>query len=446
MAKIKFHGAAGTVTGSCFEVTSNKGSKILIDFGMFQGPKEISKLNFEKPQFDFQSISGAVLTHAHLDHCGRLPLLSINGYKNKVFMTKATIDIIDIALHDAAKIASRDRRPNLYGTSDVERVLQSCSGVEYREPFTIDGFKITLRDAGHILGSASIEVEVDGQKLVFSGDLGNTPEDLLKPTEKIDSAEVVLLESTYGGRLHPEEPSEEIFRREINTIEMTGGVLLIPSFSIERTQILLHLIDHFKKQGKVKNETQVFLDSPMALKVTRVFKKYPGLYNVEAAEHARNDDPFDFPGFTAVESVKQSKRLKNISGPKVIIAGSGMMTGGRILHHALDYFSIDSTRLLIVGFQAKGTLGRRIHEGEKKIKMYGERVNMKAQVTEISGFSAHADQVQLLDWLRAIKNVKQVIIIHGEDEEREALKKKINSDLNISNILLPNLHEEINLL
>ncbi|KKS97016.1 MAG: Beta-lactamase domain protein [Candidatus Woesebacteria bacterium GW2011_GWB1_43_14] len=445
MAKVIVHGAGGMVTGSSYEIVSNKGTHLLIDFGMFQGPEEISELNFENLKFDPKKLEGVFLTHAHLDHCGRLPLLVKNGYNKNIYMTRATADLVDIALHDTANINEHDDRPDLFDTADVNRTLSLFKPIEYHVPLAISDFVLSYYDAGHILGSASIEVKVDGEIIAFSGDLGNSPEDLIKPTEKINEANYVFLESTYGGRIHPDESSEEILRKEINTIEITGGALLIPAFSIERTQILLHLIDHFKKDGKIKPETKVFLDSPMASKVTKIFKKYPDLYNRKLLEHASKDDPFSFPGLATTDSVLESKNIIKSRGAKVIIAGSGMMTGGRILHHAIHFLPQDTTRLLIVGFQAKGTMGRRINEGERDIKIYGKRVKIRAQITEISGLSAHADQPQLLDWLRAMKKIKQIILIHGEDEERMVLAEKIKTDLGYQNILLPKLFEEINL-
>jgi len=296
------------------------------------------------------------------------------------------------------------------------------------------------------LGSASIEmISAKGEKIVFSGDLGNSPEDLIQPTETFNEADVVVMESTYGDQLHTLENPKEIMRQEINEIEKTGGTLLIPAFSIERTQEVLHDIDHLKKSGQVKQETLVFLDSPMAIKATEVFKQHAELYNRELAEHSKMDDPFDFPGLTVVEAGWQSRKIKEIDRPKVIIAGSGMMSGGRIMGHAADFLPLVKTRVLIVGYMAENTLGRALLNGEKQVSIGRIQVEVKANIRVTTVMSAHADQLKLLLWLKKIKGVKKVFLTHGEEVARLAFAEKIKEGVVFPEVILPKMNEEIEL-
>ncbi len=447
MAKIKFLGASGTVTGSSFLVTSNFGKMVMVDMGMFQGMDETTQLNFAKLTFDPSQLSGVVLTHAHLDHCGRLPLLTMNGFAGKIYMTEATRALFELTLLDAAKIGKEGHgsHPILYTENDVKRLLYTAEIVAYHEPFSIFEFEMLFRDAGHILGSTSVEMKVDDTKIAFSGDLGNTPEDLLKPTENITEASFVLMESTYGDRVHSKEDPKEVLAEEINEVEKSGGALLIPAFSIERSQEILHIIDHLKKSNKVEASTPVYLDSPMAIKTTQIYKRFKDLYSSELVEHG-TDDPFDFPGLTMIEDYHQSEKIKDTKGVKVIIAGSGMMHGGRILNHATTYLPIETTRMLLVGFQAEGTLGRKILDGAHQVRIYGEEVQVNAHIRKSSGMSAHADQPKLMNWLSKVSGVKRVFLIHGEDESRQVLAEKIKTDLKLTDVIMPKIYEEHELL
>ena len=307
--------------------------------------------------------------------------------------------------------------------------------VKYNESFSIGAWKIIFRDAGHILGSASIELRDAGlQSIIFSGDLGNSPQDLIAPTKYITQGTTVVMESTYGDSTHPQEDASAILQEEINAIEKTHGTLLIPAFSIERTQEILHRIGHLKKDGKINTATPIFLDSPMATKVTEIFKNYPDLYNLELS---KDNSPFDFPNLTYTKTIEESKAILNVKNPKVIIAGSGMMSGGRILHHLKNYISLPTSRLLIVGYQAVGTLGREIEDGAKQVTIYDEQLSVQAKIKKIDSLSSHADQRKLLLWLHKIKGVKQVFLVHGEERQRENLARKIQTDLRIQNIIMP---------
>lgn len=444
MDSIRFLGAAGTVTGSSYFLFGDSGKGIMVDLGMFQGPFHIENLNRAPLDVSIPDIEGVVLTHAHLDHCGRLPLLAQMGYSGKIYMTKPTRELIEIVLLDAAKISHSERDEPLYTEEDVQRVLDMSEVVDYHTPFEIGGYGISMYDAGHILGSASVLVQ-GSQKIIFSGDLGNSPEELLHATEKIPAADVAIMESTYGDRIHHVEDTDAMLQNEINSVEKNGGVLLIPAFSMERSQEILHKIDHLKKSNKVLAKTPVFLDSPMAIKTTAVYKEFKNLYSQELTDHVKKDDPFDFPGLSLVEKADDSKAILGVYGAKVIIAGSGMMSGGRIMYHALEYLSYRSSRLFIVGYQGEGTLGRDILDGARVVTIKGRKIQVNATVTHSSGMSAHADQPKLLNWFNSISGVKRLVLTHGEDGPRTHLKQKINETRVDLAIDLPHLNETISL-
>ncbi len=446
--KIKFLGAAGIVTGSSYVLTSGSGRSILIDLGMFQGPDHIDRLNYESFDCDVRRLAGVVLTHAHLDHCGRLPILLSGGFTGSIWMTPATRDLTELSLLDSAKIAKEDDRKFLYDEDGAQKIIDRFVVVDYGKARDIGDFTITMRDAGHILGSAIVEIvdnhpDSDIQKIVFSGDLGNSPEDLLEETELIDSADAVVMESTYGDRLHPEGDPVDVLQAEIKAIEASGGTLLIPAFSIERTQELLHMIMHMKKTEQILTQTPIYLDSPMGRKATMIYKHYPQDFNAHVKNDLKRGSVFDFPGLTVVGKHKESNAIHAVVGPKVIIAGSGMMTGGRILGHAVHYLPSPSTRLLIVGYQGEGTMGRELLEGRKEVTIDRQIVNVSATVHDSQTMSSHADQGQLMRWLTPIKNVKKIILTHGDDGPRAALAKKISGELGITDVTRPILHQEI---
>lgn len=446
--KIKFLGAAGTVTGSSYVLTSDAGNAILIDLGMFQGTPEIEKLNYLPFDYNCAQLDDAILTHAHLDHCGRLPIMLPQGFKGKVHMTGPTRDLTEISLLDSAKIAVQDNKKVLYDRELAYKTIDRFVVQNYREDFPVGDFKVRMRDAGHILGSSILEIEdmrctSEIRKIVFSGDIGNYPEDLVMSTEFIDQADAVVMESTYGDRLHPDEDSSQMLQDEINAAEANGGTLLIPTFALERTQELLHLIMHLKKEGKVRAETPIILDSPMADKATEVYLNYPELFNTHVEEDLSEGGMFNFEGLEVILKRSQSRGLVKRNGAKVILAGSGMMAGGRIVGHAAQYLTQSKNRLFIVGYQGEGTLGRELMEGKKQVIIEGQSVTIRGTVTVTHAMSSHADQGQLMDWLKHIKGVKKLILTHGEDPSREALSQKVREELGIEKIYLPQLNEEL---
>ncbi len=444
---LRFLGAAGMVTGSSYLLDS----RILVDFGIFQGGRDSAELNSADLSQMVVGLKAVIVTHAHLDHCGRLPLLSRWGYQGPIYTTLPSTELVDLVLRDSAKIAKEDRNGMvLYTEGDVEKVTSLIKGIDYHQSADLgDGDSFCFWDAGHILGSASVEMNCGGKKIIFSGDLGNTPQPLVRPTEYPTEGQVVLMESTYGDRLHPKEDPSQVLLEEIGEIEKSGGALLIPSFSLERTQELLHHLDHLKKTKKIRDGTRVFLDSPMAIKATDIFREYRYLYNVELKNHSAIDDPFDFPGLTVVRNPKESKRIFAIKEPKVILAGSGMMTGGRIMGHAIKLLPFENTRLLFVGYQAMGTLGRSILDGTKQdvgtplmVRIGDVRVEVRANVRETASMSAHADQGQLIDWLGHINGVNKIFLVHGDEEPRKTLRDKIDKNFTGVSIETPVLNDE----
>lgn len=450
MKKISFHGASGTVTGSAYVLTRYDKDPLMIDLGMFQGPKEVSDLNYEPLQFDPSQLIAVLLTHAHLDHCGRLPLLVQRGFNKKIYMTRPTAELLELVLMDAAHIAEHDEtKTPLFNEHDIERILSLVELVEYNKEFEVGPYSVLYKDSGHIMGSASIQLRDNFNQdgvgtIIFSGDIGNYPQDLVQPTEFFSHADVVLMESTYGGRVHSYESANKVLQEEINIVEKEDAALLIPSFSIERTQEILHRIDHLKSSGKIKEATPIFLDSPMAIKATEIYKKYRMYFNKELTDHIANNDPFDFPGLRVIEKSDQSMKIHNTPGAKVIIAGSGMMTGGRIVQHAFHYLKRSTSRLLIVGYQGEGTLGRALADGATEVQINKQTVPVHANVRVVTSMSAHADEPKLLEWLGHIKDVKQVFLVHGDDEPRAILKEKIIQS-GINAIKMPQMYETFEL-
>ena len=433
--KITFYGASEGVTGSNYLVEA-AGAKFIVDCGLFQGGQENERKNWEKLPYNPQELDFALITHSHIDHIGRLPLLSKAGFHGKIHSTEPVAAFSDIFLHDTCKLlkgtADDLGLPELYEPQDVTNILTLFATHKYYEAFQpAPGIEVKFYDAGHILGSAIIEIKADGKTLVFSGDLGNPPVPILRETDKIPAADYVVIESTYGDRNH--DPSDLRRGQLEKAIEQTiakKGVLLMPSFAMERTQEIIYEIHTLMENGQIPR-IPIYLDSPLAIKATEIYEGFEDYFDKEAkAMVDRGDDFFKFPGLTFVEKSEDSKRLDAIKDSKIIIAGSGMSNGGRILFHEKVYLPDPSTTLLIVGYQVEGTPGRKLHDGMKEVHLGGEEVQVRATVESIESYSAHADQKRLLYWLSEIaKPIQNVFITHGETPAKETLLKKIQEDL-----------------
>jgi metallo-beta-lactamase family protein len=443
--KIKFLGASGTVTGSCYVLSNENNCHIMIDCGMYQGNKELEDLNRKPIDFDTRQLAGMILTHAHLDHCGRIPILYTEGYRKKIYMTKATRKLSEVVMRDAAHIAEFEVPENpLYTQDDVVALLNQVQVVQLNKPYMVGDYEVTMVEAGHLLGSTSLIIRdtTDNKVFAFSGDLGNSPQNIERPTQMINQADCVVMESTYGDRGHGTENPDQVLMEEIQEIEKTGGTLLIPAFALERTQELLHRINHLKKDNKIKKETPVFLDGPMAVKALRIYKQFKMLFNEELAAHARTEDPFDFNGLHIVERPAESREIRKILGAKIVISGSGMMSGGRVLKHAITFLPSSKTRLLLVGYQGEETLGREIFEGNRQVFINDQHVTIRANVRATSCMSNHADQTGLYNWFTHIKGVKKLFLTHGDEEPRAVFKQKILDSHGITDINLPEVDQE----
>lgn len=437
--KLTFFGAVKDVTGSNYllEVDSSTGSeqatRILIDCGLKQNSNFADKENWDPFPFDISKLSAVVITHAHIDHTGLLGKLIKDGYKGKIYSTPPTKDFAKLMLLDSENIlfkeAERIGKPQLYASEDVEALMSQWEGIEYYRDFHIGDTKITFYNAGHILGSACIVIEAEGKRIVFSGDLGNNPPDLIKGTDFLDSADYCVIESAYGDRVH--EPTQEgVIENLIEDIVRDKGVLMIPAFAMERTQKLLYEMHSLFKEERVPR-VPVYLDSPLAIKITDVYRSYKNYFNNEALRALKaNLLLFDFPCLEKTLTTEDSKKINLVSPPKVIIAGSGMSQGGRILHHEARYLQDPKSIILFVGYQTKGSLGRRIKEGEPIVKIHGEEIRVRCRIVSVESYSAHADQNQLLAWLEPMKfNLRKVFVVQGDEGSSIILANKISNDL-----------------
>jgi metallo-beta-lactamase family protein len=445
--EIEFIGATREVTGSCFLVRVGH-HRILVECGLVQGNRKHEELNRKSFPFEAASIDAVVLTHAHLDHSGRLPMLIKGGYEGPVFTHKATVDLCAIMLEDAGYLnekevewanSKRQRKglellEPLYTRAEAREAHRYFQALEYGQSKEIlPGIVLTLRDAGHILGSAIAELELseDGhlRKVVFSGDLGHKGAPILRDPETISQADLVVMESTYGNRRHR---SWEETWQEMGTIISSAhsgkGNILIPAFTVGRTQELLYAFKcHYDEWGI--GDWQVFLDSPMGIEATEVYARHAKLYDEQArAIYEQSGDPFDLPNLHLSRRSEDSMQINKIQSGAIIIAGSGMCTGGRIKHHFKHNLWRDHTHVMIVGFQARGTLGRSLVDGAKHIRLWSETIQVKARVHTIGGLSAHADQDGLVDWYNRFENRPRVVLVHGEAEAMDTLAQRLQRD------------------
>ena len=464
--EITFHGAAQTVTGSQHLMKVN-GSSFLLDCGLFQGPRQESHFRNQHFLYDPHSVHSLVLSHAHTDHAGNIPNLVKKGFDGQIITTAASRDLANYMILDSARIQENDadfvnkKRAKrgeppiepLYNTKDAEAALRLFTTRNYSQPFEVaPGVTAQFFEAGHILGSAItvLDIEEKGQKtrLAFSGDLGRKGMPILRDPSPIADVDTLILESTYGNRIHnsPEEAHNQ-FRQVVEDAVERGGKVIVPSFAVGRAQELIYSL-HFMMESGALPRFPVYVDSPLAVNVSKVFRQHTELQDDQTRDFAgetANHDVFDFPELTYVGSADESKAINDKKGPMVIISASGMAETGRVLHHLRNNIENPRTTVLIVSWQAPDTLGRRLVEKAPRVKIFGEEYKVNARVEVINGYSAHADQAGLLEWALALKGrLKKVFLVHGEPDPANALAEKLRAG-GIAGVYYPKLHESVEL-
>lgn len=431
--QVQFLGGVGTVTGSKYLIEA-MGKKIMIDCGLFQGLKKLRNLNWDFPPFNPSEIDVVLLTHAHLDHTGYLPKLIQLGFKGQIWGTAPTLKIATIILKDSAKINEEEaERANkegfskhkpakpFYNLKDVEKTLQHFKNIESEVWLQIvEGIKARFQYNGHIVGATFIELDIFGKRIVFSGDIGREKDLLLLPPKRPQKADLLFIESTYGDRLHPKEDLEEKIQDIVHDTWQNGGTLIIPSFAVERTQLLMYLLWQLRKKGRMP-EIPIYMDSPMGANVLDVFHHTSNWHKLTKEECTEMCEYIH-----TVEDFGETWKIIDNKKSKIIIAGSGMVSGGRVLTYLTKYIDNPKTRVLLVGFQAEGTRGRQLQDGIHEVKIYGKYYPVKAQILTIQGLSGHADQQELMNWMSGIKNPPEMVfIVHGEPQAADVLRVKI---------------------
>ncbi|MDP2631491.1 MAG: MBL fold metallo-hydrolase [Candidatus Uhrbacteria bacterium] len=451
---ISFHGAVRGVTGSCFLLETSD-AKILVDCGMFQGERMCGKKNYEEFQFEPKSIDAVIVTHAHFDHIGRIPKLVREGFTGKVFMTPPTQTLSRLVLEDALNVmrenAIKCRDEVLYSEDEVAKMFELSTTINYHAEFEpAPGLKAMFHDVGHILGSAYVTIDVPGSELkggeqkrfLFSGDVGNDNIPILPGTESISKADIAIVESTYGNRDHaPVAERGGLLVDNVKRVIERGGTLIIPAFSIERTQELLYELDELIDKNEIP-KVPIYLDSPLAIRTTEAYQQYSDYLDFDRSIVLSPDkDFFSFKNLILTLDVAGSKTINDDTRPKIIIAGSGMMTGGRVLHHLKRYLEDKKSGVLIIGFQAEETLGRQIQDGAKEVSIFREKVAVNAEVSVISSFSAHGDRNKLAKWLKPKKgDIAKIFLVHGDPEVKEEFKKFLSDKIK-SEIIIPKIYE-----
>lgn len=434
---IRFLGGAESVTGSNFMIEDEAGTQILIDCGLFQGCKICEDANRAPFTFDVTKVDVLIVTHAHLDHIGRIPKLVKDGFRGVIYSTPPTQEIAELSLLDSmgvmAKEARYDNVTPLYDEADVAASMRLWKTAEYHQPFSIGNFQAVFRDAGHVLGSAMVELTYNGKKIVFSGDLGNSPTPLLRDPEAITDADYLVVESVYGDRNHEgRSERKEKLRTAIKDTINGGGTVMIPAFSIERTQELLFEIENMMEESELPL-VPVFLDSPLAIEVTDIYKKYQSYFNKDARAIIREGDGiFHFPQLQITRTADESKAIRYAVPRKIIIAGSGMSNGGRILHHEKIYLPDPKSSLILGGYQASGSLGRVIEEGAKSITIHGEIIPVNAKIIVVSGYSGHKDSDGLVNFVaNSASTLKKVFVAMGEPKSASFLAQRLRDTLGL---------------
>ena len=455
--KLEFYGAAGGVTGSHM-VLDTRDFRIGIDAGLFQGSD--TDRNQDGFGHDPNRLKAMLLTHAHVDHSGRIPLLIKKGFRGLVYSTDATRDLCQLMLQDSAHLmeesAERERRharemkrpprPPLYTKEDAERAVGQFKSVDYSKKFKLEDISVRFSDAGHILGSTIIEMDIGKKRLVFSGDLGRPDTPILRDPQRVDEADWLVLESTYGDMDHERMPDRGKRLMEIvsETVQ-EGGNVIIPAFAIGRTQEILYELNPFAEAGKLSG-VKCFVDSPMAISASEIYRRHPECFDQETlALIKRGDSPLEFPGMEYARSRESSKAINELKEPHIVISASGMCTGGRVLHHLMQNIERKESTILCVGYQADGTLGRRLLEGIKRVQIMNREFDVRARIESMDAFSAHAGKSEILEWLRAFGSFPgQVFLNHGEDHATEALAEAIRSEFG-ARVSIPKMNQGFNL-
>jgi metallo-beta-lactamase family protein len=449
MAKLTFYGGTGTVTGANFLLeiypTDSDGragsSKILIDCGMVQGSRLAEGLNRSEFAYNPAEIDFLLVTHAHIDHIGRIPKLVKDGFAGRIISTPETKELAELLLLDMVKILASDAQREgvlpLYEPEDVPVALALWDTLPYHESKTLnDGVSILYKDAGHILGSAMIEVSRGDKKMIFTGDLGNSPSILLKDTEWITDANYILMESVYGDRNHePKEARTNKLQQVIEDTIKNKRTLIIPAFSLERSQMIIYEMNELFESKQIPQQIPVFLDSPLAIKVTGVYERYTEDFNDKAqADIKSGDDIFNFPGLKFIVQGGESAMIQKVPGPKIIMAGSGMSVGGRVVLHEKHYIDNPNAEILFVGYQAVGSLGRQLQDGAKKVRIFGEEKVVRAKIDSIAGYSSHKDSDHLLEFVEKATEsgvLKKVFCVMGEPKASMFLVQKLRDNLGV---------------
>ncbi len=439
---LTFYGGTGSVTGANYLLKSSDGNlKILIDCGLMQGTSVSDNFNRQPFPYDPKTINFLLVTHAHIDHIGRIPKLVKDGFVGRIISTPPTKEIASVLFDDALKIIDADSRKHgvlpIYEKQDVEKALSLWETAEYHQTFGLgDGVSMYMRDSGHILGSAMIEINDFKTKTVFTGDLGNSPSLLLNDTEEIKDANYIIMESVYGDRNHePKEERRNQLKETIRDIISKKKLLIIPAFSLERTQMLLYEMNDFF-ENKELSQIPVFLDSPLAIKITKIYAKYCNyLKKTVCDEIEGGDDVFSFPKLKDTILSRDSEKIDLTPNPKIILAGSGMSNGGRVVQHEKDHVGDKNAVILMVGYQSVGTLGRQLEDGAKSVRIYGEDMPVRAEIIKIEGYSSHKDSDHLISFVETANqngNLKKVFAVMGEPKSSLFLVQKLRDQLDIN--------------